>query len=98
MPYVTLGETKAQKQCQKPCKQQRISVSLKDQSPYTYSSISVITFNSNVKVSKEEPSYNWFNFIVDVGSSLGTWVGISAITFMDFAVNPRATMKGLFHY
>jgi hypothetical protein len=99
VPYMLFGETKAQKQCLKPCKQQRISVSLRDQAPSNVanSSTIVITFNSNVKVSKEEPSYNWFNFIVDVGSSLGTWVGISAVTLIDFVVNPRATMKELFN-
>ena len=99
VPYMLFGETKAQKQCQKPCKQQRISVCLRDQAPSNVanSSTIVITFNPNIKVSKEEPSYNWFNFIVDVGSSLGTWVGISAVTLIDFAVNPRATMKELFN-
>ena len=95
-----MGETKAQKACQKPCKKQRISVSLGDQAPSsgTNSSNIIISFNTNVMVSKEEPSYKWFNFIVDVGSSLGTWVGISAITLIDVAVNPRATIKELFHY
>ena len=93
-----LGETKAQQQCQKPCKQQRISVSLRDQTPTSMSSSSIISmyFNPKVKVSKEEPSYNWFNFIVDVGSSFGTWIGISAITLIDFVINPRSTMKELF--
>ena len=50
------------------------------------------------EIELEEPSYNWFNFIVDVGSSLGTWVGISVVTLIDFAVNPRATMKELFNF
>ena len=97
-PYIMMGETDAQKQCQKPCKQQKIIVSLRDQTPSSgsYTSMVVINFNTNVKVSKEEPSYNWFNFIVDVGSSFGTWVGISAITLIDFAVNPRATMSEVF--
>ena len=98
-PIIMLLETKAQKQCQKPCKQQRISVSLRDQTPSNMSRSSTISmyFNPNVKMSKEEPSYNWFNFIVDVGSSLGTWIGISAITLIDFAVNPRATMSEVFN-
>ena len=99
-PYITFAETKAQKQCQKPCKQQRISVSLRDQSPSSvaFGSTTVINFNPNVKVAKEEPSYNWFNFIVDVGSSFGTWVGISAITLIDFAMNPRSTINDLFNF
>ena len=94
-----LRATKAENQCKKPCKQQRISVSLRDQTPSSMLNSSVISifFNPDVKVLKEEPSYNWFNFIVDVGSSLGTWVGISAITLIDFVVNPRATMNELFN-
>ena len=99
VPYIMLRDTKAENQCQKPCKQQRISVSLRDQTPSSMSNSSFISicFNPNVKVLTEEPSYNWFNFIVDVGSSLGTWVGISAITLINFAVNPRATMNELFN-
>jgi hypothetical protein len=99
VPYIMLRETKAENKCHKPCKQQRISVSLRDQTPMSMSNSSFISifFNPKVKVLKEEPSYNWFNFIVDMGSSLGTWVGISAITLIDFAVNPRATMNELFN-
>ena len=36
-----------------------------------------------VKVKKKIVIYNWFNFIVDVGSSLGLWLGLSAIGITD---------------
>jgi hypothetical protein len=96
IPYIILGETKG---LPETLYQQQISVSLRDQTPSSMSNAStiVITFNPNVKVSKEEPSYNWFNFIVDVGSSFGTWVGISVISLIDFAMNPRAILKELFN-
>ena len=39
-----------------------------------------------VKVEKKVVAYTWFNFIIDVGSSLGLWLGLSALSIIDQAI------------
>ena len=77
---------KAKDMCLKPCLQQKIHVILKDQetSPGSWATF---VFNPNVKVLTEQANYNWFNFIVDIGSSLGTWAGLSAIYLIDIGLH-----------
>ena len=44
------------------------------------------SFKKTVTVEKKVVVYTWFNFIVDVGSSLGLWLGLSALSTTDFAI------------
>ncbi len=63
-----LAPTEAERKCLKPCKQQKFKISLRSQGSSIYSSsLATIYFEPKVKVVKEEPSYIWFNFVVDVG-------------------------------
>ena len=70
--YYINGENIAEKTCAKPCKQQRVTLTLKDQTPQAENdgSFATFTFDPTVRVNKEIPSYNWFNFIVDIGKKL----------------------------
>ncbi len=115
--YYINGENIAEKTCLQPCKQQRVKLTLKDQSPEIEKdgSWAMFTFNPTVRVNKEIPSYNWFSFTVDIGkelelfqklfinycmiyfvlgSSLGTWAGLSAISCIDLlTINPMLSFK-----
>ena len=42
-----------------------------------------ISFEQKVEVEEEMNNYNLFNLIVEVGSSLGLWIGLSAIGVFD---------------
>ena len=99
-PYFTFGQTIAEEKCQKPCVQQKIKVSLRDQVQLYKkgSSTARITFTPVVKVYSDHPAYDWFNFVVDVGSSFGTWVGLSCISFIDLVLNPIATVVAMLHW
>ncbi len=92
--YMINVPTKAEEMCLKPCLQQKIHVILKDQetSPGSWATFA---FNPNVKVLTEQANYNWFNFIVDIGSSLGTWAGLSAISLIDIGLHPITNLKSL---
>lgn len=96
-PYLMATETQAEKNCKKPCKQQRIKVTLRSQTTRP-SNVSVLslTFDQTVKIFKEMPNYGWFNFLVDMGSSLGTWAGLSAISLIDFGLYPVRTLKDMY--
>ena len=99
-PYFTFGQTIAEEKCLKPCVQQKIIVSLRDEVKMYKkgSSTARITFTPLVKVYSNQPAYDWFNFVVDVGSSFGTWVGLSCISLIYFALNPIAAIMAILHW
>ena len=43
----------------------------------------VLLFNSEVVFKKRVVVYDLFNFVVDVGSSLGLWLGLSMLNISD---------------
>ena len=97
-PYMVNVPTLAEEKCLKPCKQQKIHLTLKDKAPTIggYGSLVSFAFNSKVKILKEQENYDWFNFIIDIGSSLVTWAGLSAVSLIDIGLNPIANIKSLF--
>ena len=90
--YMSNVATKAETECKKPCRQLKMKVTLKGKisTPTAYG---VFNFNPKVKVLTELPNYNWFNFIIDIGSSFGTWADLSAISLVDFALYPVISFK-----
>ena len=42
-----------------------------------------LLFNKNVVFKKKVLTYDIFNFVVDVGSSLGLWLGLSILNITD---------------
>ena len=46
----------------------------------------LIEFNQKVAVTKRLPNYDMFKYIIDVGSSLGLWLGLSVLSLHDLVV------------
>ena len=72
---------KAQKTCQKPCLKtyiftEKTSEEMADMTHYFV----VLRFKSDVVFNKKVVAYDLFNFVVDVGSSLGLWLGLSILS------------------
>ena len=42
--------------------------------------------------------YGWFEFIIDAGSSLGLWLGLSALGIWDFIVEYTRKINSFFKY
>ena len=78
--------TKAELDCKNPCKKMTNLISLR--ADYTDIGTTALhfRFKKNVKVEKKIVSYTGFNFIIDVGSSLGLWLGLSALGITDLAI------------
>ena len=82
--------TEAEKVCKTPCRKMTNKVSLraenlntiggKENFAYIY-----LNFKKTVRVEKKIVVYTLFNFIIDVGSSLGLWLGLSALSIVDLA-------------
>ena len=51
-----------------------------------HESIADISFNQKVTVTERVPNYDMFKYIIDVGSSLGLWLGLSVLGLHDLVV------------
>ena len=57
-----------------------------------------IRVDEEVAVLKEVYSYDLFNLVVDLGSALGLWLGLSALSFFDYTVLYLSLAKSKFGY
>ena len=79
--------TRAEKMCKKPCRKMTNKVSLISDEHYnTSNSKFKLRFKKTVQIRKKVIVYTFFNFIIDVGSSLGLWLGLSALGITDLAI------------
>ena len=80
--------TEAETKCKKPCKKMtnKITVISDIYKPGSDTHLK-FRFKETVRVEKKIVVYTWFNFIIDVGSSLGLWLGLSALGIADLAIN-----------
>ena len=73
--------------CKNPCIKMTNKVSLKmDASKGISKARLQFRFRKTVRVEKKLVVYTWFNFIIDVGSSLGLWLGLSALSIIELAI------------
>ena len=82
--YTDMKPMQCMKQCQKPCNKIDIRVNkiwFKDY--YPLNNEIVVSPDSEVLVHTEAYTYHMFNLIVDLGSSLGLWLGFSALSIFD---------------
>ena len=72
--------------CRQSCKETTYIVEEEGASVGSGSSYAIITFNQKVVVTEKVPNYDMFKFIIDVGSSLGLWLGLSVLGLHDLVV------------
>ena len=77
--------TAAETMCKNPCKKMTNWVSLTAERTGYLTSLR-IRFDKLVKIKKKVVVYTLFNFIIDVGSSLGLWLGLSALGITDLTM------------
>ena len=91
--------TKAETKCEIPCKKMTNLISLRaseggEKVSNNYSAAYLeLRFKKTVKVEKKILSYTGFNFIIDVGSSLGLWLGLSALGITDLALEAFVVVR-----
>ena len=85
--------TIAEKKCQKPCLKMTNTLSLAGESILNGHTIVILRFDDQVRIERKIVAYTWFNFIIDVGSSLGLWLGLSALGIFDIITEASMMAK-----
>ena len=82
----------AEKRCKIPCRKMTIGKVRASRQVPKKEGIS-LRFESHVQLEKKFVAYTGFNFIVDVGSSLGLWLGLSALGVFETAIHALTKVK-----
>ena len=53
----------------------------------------ILNFKKTVKVTKYQKAYGLFDLVVEVGSSLGLWIGLSALGVFDLLLQCGTIIK-----
>ena len=93
IPLFGSKSTAAESRCKKPCKKMTNRISMISDKSRSGHSVYEFRFKEKVRVEKKVVVYTWFNFIVDVGSSLGLWLGLSALGITDMAIEAFIVAK-----
>ncbi len=81
--------TRIEDKCRQTCKRTTYFVNEEGSTGipvYEEGSTGILSFNRKVIVTERMPNYNMFKYIVDVGSSLGLWLGLSVLGLHDLVV------------
>ena len=80
-----IGAIDFESECKLPCNQVHLDVQTVKKRYYdNYKGQSLIVqFDSSVEILEEKNNYNEFDLMVEVGSSLGLWIGLSALGIFD---------------
>ena len=83
--------------CKESCREVTYIVKRKGIYKTSYAgSAAYITFNKKVVVTGKVPNYSMFQYIIDVGSSLGLWLGLSVFGLHDLVVDTVQFIKNRF--
>ena len=89
LPSIYHDQNKAQQKCKKPCLKTTIQVERKQKGePRDNNHYFVdLRFITEIVLKRKIVAYDMFNFVVDVGSSLGLWLGLSILNITDCIIN-----------
>ena len=93
-PQDSFKSTVAEESCQDPCKIMRNTVSfIGSKESLDLETKFILRFAKNVRIEKKVLSYTLFDFVIDAGSSMGLWLGLSALSAADLVVDTFDTLK-----
>ena len=78
-----LRKTEVENRCRKYCSSLTANIQVREKLHLKYSTGIHLTFNPRVKVTEKVFNYSPFQFIIDVGSSVGLWLGLSILGLYD---------------
>ena len=89
-----VSNIKFEEDCKLSCEETTYTVTEKGVISNGYGvSFAAFSFNQKVLVTEKVPNYNMFQYIIDVGSSLGLWLGLSVFGLHDLVVSAVRFIK-----
>ena len=89
-----VSNIKFEEDCKLSCEETTYTVTEKGVISNGYGvSFAAFSFNQKVLVTEKVPNYNMFQYIIDVGSSLGLWLGLSVFGLHDLVVSAIRFIK-----
>ena len=93
VPVHELEKIEMEKNCRKYCSTLTSALTFRVRFTNRSRSLVTLSFNSNVIVTEKLFSYSPFQFIIDIGSSLGLWMGLSVLGLYDLAIQGMDTLQ-----
>ena len=91
------SNTRFEEECQQSCKETKYVVNLKGEKSISLNlSYAYVNFNQKVVVTEKVPNYDLFKYIIDVGSSMGLWLGLSVFGLYDLIYKAVEIIKDSF--
>ena len=91
-PTLSLRSIKIEENCRKYCSRARYMIQLKEKKTFSKTE-ALIVFNQQVTRHEKVFNYSMFQFIIDVGSSLGLWLGLSVLGIYEIATQVMQTVS-----
>ena len=86
LPLLNFGNNKIEADCRKSCETKHYHVDVRGDTSKGSKHHAYITVDQKVSVTEKVANYSPFQFIIDVGSSLGLWLGLSVLGIHDLVV------------
>ena len=78
----------AEQKCKRPCTVYKIEVNMRGRGARKFQEFGVfLQFDQNVAKKVKKMAYTPFQFVIDIGSSLGLWIGMSVLGLLDFLID-----------
>ena len=85
-PLEKFDNNQVEMKCRKSCLSIKYHVNEKATTPVGDNFNAIISIDQKVSVTEKIANYSLFQFIIDVGSSLGLWLGLSVLGLHDLVV------------
>ena len=95
MPLYIFAHNKIETACKKSCRSSRYKIYEREIVNEGYFRGATISFSDSVLVTEKEFNYNLFQYIIDIGSSFGLWLGLSVLGLYDLVVTAANVLNNI---
>ena len=95
LPLYIFANNKIEAACKKSCRSSRYKIYEREIVNEGYFRGATISFSDTVLVTEKEFNYNLFQYIIDIGSSFGLWLGLSVLGLHDLVLTAANVLNNI---